>query len=135
MTLFRRQDYRPATSLDRIVTSALLLVEMPLVLGFCYPLLIPLAWFGLLLNAGVFLVVVKYLDVTFENPPTVTFHYLGLSLAVGSAIAIWLWQESDLHGKWLITFGIPLAAILVVWESVKIGIKPSKARLSYVLTG
>ena len=113
-----KSNYEPSTSLARFLTSTLLLVELPLVLGFCYPILFPLAWFALMINAGVFLVAVKYLGMAFKDTVTVSFHYLWISLAVGSAIPIWLWQEGNLSGKWLISFGAPCAAALVVGRKI-----------------
>jgi len=111
---FNRPEYQPRSSADRFINSAVLLLELPIVLGFCYPILPILACLAMVFTTGVFHLAVNHLDVEFkphaasEMPVT----YLYSSLILGCAIPIWLYLEADLHGKWFIVIGMPLSSIV-----------------------
>ena len=79
-TVFRKADYEARTSVDRLIMGTVFLVELPLVLGFCYPVLPLLACLTMALNAGVFRVVVMHLDVELTNnaPVRISMNYLSL---------------------------------------------------------
>lgn len=112
--IFCKPDYEARASADRLVTGAVLLLELPIILGFCYPILPLLASVAMLLNAGVFHVGMTRLGLKLsEDPPArVSIKYLWISLTLGCAIPSWLYMESGLSGKWVITLGMPFTALL-----------------------
>jgi len=112
-SVFGRHDHQEAVGIDKFVFNVVLHMEIPLVLGFCYPILVPLAALVVGLNAGVFRIAVVCLRIQLQaNAIRVPARYLWGSLMVGSAIIIWLFAEANLHGKWLVIVGIPLSGAL-----------------------
>jgi len=122
-TLLCRATYEPRTSPDRMVTSAVLLLELPLVLGFCYPILPAVAALAMLFNAGSFRVCVEQLGVklTDDAAARVSIKYLFVSLGLGYALPLWLFFEGDFAGKWIVLFGWPITAYLTTkfWLSAR----------------
>jgi len=118
-TVLRRSAYVPRTSPDRMVTSAVLLLELPLILGFCYPVLPALAAIAMLLSSESFNISVERLGVKLTDDPTarVSIKYLFGSLGLGYAITLWLFVEGDFAGKWLVAFGWPLCTFVLaaIW--------------------
>ena len=62
--------------------------------------------------AGVFLVSLMHLGSRMKQAPSMSFSYLWLSLALGCAIPVWLWNEAGLNGRLVLTVGMPGAAIM-----------------------
>jgi len=110
-TIFRRKNYKARTSIDRLVVSVVLMLELPLVMGFCYPVLPLLAFLSVRLNAGVFYTVLMHHKPTLDDtvPVRVSPRYLWGSLCIGCALVIWLFVECDFHGRWLVSAGVPTA--------------------------
>jgi len=111
--VLRRSQYESHTSIDRLVFGAVLNLELPLLLGFCYPALPVLAGLVVLLNAGVFHTATTYLDlkIALESPARMSVKYLWGSFALGCALIMWLFIECDWHGKWLVIVGMPSCAV------------------------
>jgi len=111
-SIFRKRDHQTSVAVDKFVFSVVLSMEIPLVLGFCYPILVPLACLVVGLNTGVFRVAVACLHIELKETATrVSVKYLWGSLTIGCAIIVWLFVESDLHGKWLVIIGVPLVLV------------------------
>jgi len=111
-SIFRKRDHQTSVGVDKFVFSVVLSMEIPLVLGFCYPILVPLACLVVGLNTGVFRVAVACLHIELKETATrVSVKYLWGSLTIGCAIIVWLFVESDLHGKWLVIIGVPLVLV------------------------
>jgi len=110
----RQHEYEPKVRADRFVTSAALLMELPLVLGFLYPILPALAAAAMMLNAGVFHFAMSHFGTKMHEdpPPRVALHYLWGSLTLGCTLPTWLFWEGDFAGKWVMPFG-PLLSIVL----------------------
>jgi len=111
--VLRQSQYESRTSIDRLVFGTVLNLELPFLLGFCYPALPVLACLVVLLNAGVFYTAATYLElkIASESPARMSFKYLWGSFASGSALIMWLFIECDWHGKWLVIVGMPSCAM------------------------
>jgi len=112
--VLRRRNYQPQTSVDRLVFGVVLNLEIPLLLGFCYPLLPVLACLVVSLNAGVLYITSTYLGLTIspESSAKISVRYLWGSLALGCTLIMWLFIECDWHGKWLVITCMPSCAVI-----------------------
>jgi len=120
-TLFCRRGYEPAMHIDRVVTSAVLLIELPLVLGFCVPILPALAAVSLMLSAGVLHLLFTRFGAKVHVTPVaeVTLQYLWISLSLGCALPAWLFWECDFGAKWIMLIGpwLAIAFPIYAWRA------------------
>lgn len=114
----RRPEYESRIRVDRLVTGAALVLELPLVLGFVYPILPVLAAAVMLLNAGVFHFAATSLEAKLHEDPPAPFvlKYLWGALALGCTVPTWLFWECDFNGKWI----LPLGPLLTVVLNIKL---------------
>ena len=84
-----------------------MLLEIPLVLGFCMPLLVPLACVAFASHAAVF----QWSNAPLRYHAIPSTRYLWASIALGAALESWLFYEARLHGAWMIMIGCPLVAV------------------------
>jgi len=112
--VFRRSHYEPCTSVNRLLFGVVLNLELPLLLGFCYPVVAVLACLAVGLNAGVLYTASTYLGLKLssESPTRMPIRYLWASFALGGALVMWLFVECDWYGKWLVLFGMPGCALV-----------------------
>jgi len=111
--VLRQSGYGPNTSINRMVFGAVLCLELPLLVGFCYPALPVLAWLVVTLNAGVLYTATTYLDlkIALDSPARISVKYLWGSFALGCALIMWLCVECNWHSKWLTVLGMPMCAM------------------------
>ena len=93
------------------MAGVVMLLEIPIVLGFCVPILIPLACLSFWLHAAAF----EHSKLPFEENCKPSTHFLGVSLAIGMALLGWIFYESNLHGTWMVLFGTPVTAMCTVY--------------------
>jgi len=110
-TLLRKPDYQASKSLTREVVGVVMMMELPIILGFSVPVVTLLACLGTALNALVFHTAVARLGIELTNEIKASSHYLWISLAMGCALPSWMYMESNLHGRWVVTVGMPLSAL------------------------
>ena len=99
-------------SLDKETASVVMILDIALVAGFHMPVILPLSAVAVYLHACVFRWSVERFEVGLDRdadrPPLC---YLWVSLSMGYALLLWLFVASDLHGKWLVVFGVPAASV------------------------
>ena len=96
------------------VPGVVMLLEIPLVLGFVVPLLVPLAFLSTGLHTLVFHFSVSSLGIQLKNHARPSTHYLWLSSFLGWALQVWLYYESGLSGWWLVMGGPPFLVCLIL---------------------
>ena len=102
------EDYEPRVSLDAEVASVVMLLEIPLVLGLCVPLLVPLACAACAAHTAVF----HYAGKSLEHISRPSALYLWFSIVLGYGLQAWFFYESpEMHGRWLFIFGVPVVAL------------------------
>jgi hypothetical protein len=94
--LCKPEDYEITKSLDCEMASVVMLLEIPLALGFCVPALVPLACVALGAHAAVF----NQSSLALTDHARPSAGYLCVSLFFGWALVAWVYHESDLHGAW-----------------------------------
>ena len=118
--LFRKcnPEYQPSTSLDSEIAGVVMLMEIPLVLGFCVPYLIPLAAISFAAHAAVFHTCVSKFDMALTDAASPSTRYMWVSLVLGYVFLAWFFFECDLCSRWLVILGMPLAIMitLLLWR-------------------
>ena len=99
--LRKPDDYTIATALDTEMASIVMLLEIPLAVGLCVPVLVPLACVCCAAYAAVFQC--SSLPLKYNSKPSA--RYLWASLGLGCALVAWLFYEASLHGYWLLMLG------------------------------
>ena len=89
--LCKPDDYVIRLRLDLETSSVVMLMEIPLALGFCFPVLFPLAFLAFTLNATVF----QYSKLPLEFNCTPHTRYLWVSASFGAAFQAWLVSVLD----------------------------------------
>jgi len=112
--LLQQPGYESHTSIDRFVFGVVMNLELPLVLGLTYPAIPVMTCLVVALNAGVFHTASVFLglQISPESPPRLSTKYLWFAFALGCTLVIWLFAECDFHGRWLVTIGMPLCALV-----------------------
>jgi len=91
-------------------------LELPVLIGFCYPCLPLLTALAIGLNAGVLHIAVRHLGLTLSPEGVlVPTSYLWGSLGIGCGIVMWLFNEADLGGRRVVNIGMPMILIVAVW--------------------
>jgi len=109
-------------SLDKQLASISMFLEYLLILGLMVPLLFPLVAIALAMNCAVFHCAVEKLGLPVRETIRPCFQYLYLARGIGITFMIWFYMSNDLHGKWLVCFGMPICAgcgDLVAWHLQK----------------
>ena len=87
--------------------------------GFCVPLLFPLAATSLALHATVFRVAVTRFGIEMTRHVRPPLQYLWLALCIGWGLVAWFFFAAQLHGRWLVLIGAPLASLLAGVAAVR----------------
>jgi len=119
-TILRKPDYRASKSLAREVVGVVMMMELPIILGFSVPIVTLLACLGTTFNAFVFHTVVAHMDVELTDEIKASSYYLWLSLALGCTLPSWMYLENNLHGRWLVVVGMPLSAVCGAFAGTRI---------------
>ena len=93
-----------------------MLMDYPLVLGFCVPVLVPLACLSMVQSAAV-LHWAPILGVEFSDIARPSSTYMWMSGCVGLAFSAWFFVACGLHGKYIVTIAAPLMAGCSAWCS------------------
>jgi len=114
-------EYEPMTSVDRVVLGIVLMMELPILLGFCCPWLLLLASCAVGCNTGVLYTSIMQFEIVINPKSTtsgrISTSYLWLSLAMGSALTMWCFVECGLHGWWIAMFQPAVVAlVIVIWR-------------------
>jgi len=95
---------------DVELSKLLMALEQLLVFGFTVPLLLPLFCIWFLVNTVVYHCAVSDLLVPVRNAVRPSMQYLHAAHLLGCSLIIWVWVDNDLHGKYLVYFGVPLCS-------------------------
>ena len=105
--LRKPDDYTITKALDTEMASIVMLLEIPLAVGLCVPVLVPLACVCCAAHAAAF----QCSSVPLEYRSKPSTRYLWASLGLGCALVAWLFYEASLHGYWLVILGPPPIAM------------------------
>ena len=105
--LCKPDDYTVTKALDTQMASIVMLLEIPLAVGLCVPVLVPLACVCCAAHAAAFQC--SSLPLKYNSKPSA--RYLWASLGLGCALVAWLFYEASLHGYWLVILGPPPIAM------------------------
>ena len=105
--LRKPDDYTIRKALDTEVASIVMLIEIPLAVGLCVPVLVPLACVCCAAHAAAFQC--SSVPLKYNSKPST--RYLWASLGLGCALVAWLFYEASLHGYWLVILGPPPIAM------------------------
>jgi len=109
-----RPAYRSTKSIDREVGGVIMLLEYPLLFGLYYPLLLPISSIALFLHGAVFhFAIAQGAELQHDTKPSIV--YLWVALLLGMMFSIWLFNEADLGGRWLVNIGMPIVTIATAW--------------------
>ena len=105
--LRKPDDYTITEALDTEMASIVMLLEIPLAVGLCVPVLVPLACVCCAAHAAAFQC--SSLPLKYNSKPSA--RYLWASLGLGCALVAWLFYEASLYGYWLVMLGPPPIAM------------------------
>ena len=88
-----------------------MLMEEPIFLGFCVPILIPLTCISFYLHAVVFSVLRNYCGMTLVNDTLPSYKVIGVTLGLGYAFGVWFFFACGFSGRWLVAVGPPIGAL------------------------
>ena len=114
-TVCNKKDYTPTKSIDREIASVWVMLEYPIVLGTCIPVLIPLACANLAQSALAFSFARRHLGMELSNQAQPSHVYLWVSLVLGLMFTSWFFLDCNLHGQYLVFLGTPLCAVFGAW--------------------
>lgn len=117
-TLLCQPNYDGSKKIDKELVVINMLVDYPLVLGFCVPLLVPLSCLAMAQTAAVFHWA-RALGVEFSNMARPSTVYMWLSGCSGLALNAWVFIACDLDGKYVVATAAPLIAVCSAWASHK----------------
>jgi len=104
---FSKKDHHSTRfSLDKQLATVSMLLEYLLMLGFMVPVLLPLVSITLAMNCAVYHCAVQTLGLPINNCGLPSLLYLYLAWGIGIFFMIWFYLSNDLHGKWLVCFGV-----------------------------
>jgi len=112
--VFRRHDYVATKNLAREVCGIIMMLQLPIILGFAVPIITPLACLGVALNACMFHSAVAHLEIQLTDESQASITYLWISFGIGYGLVAWLFLESELHGMWLVVVGVPVCTTFVM---------------------
>jgi len=115
-TLLCQPNYDGAKKIDKELVVVNMLVDYPLVLGFCVPLLVPLSCLAMAQTAALFHWA-RALGVEFSNMARPSTAYMWLSGCSGLALNAWVFIACDLDGKYVVATAAPLIAVCSAWVS------------------
>ena len=96
------------------VGGVIMLLEYPLLFGLYYPLLLPISSIALFLHGAVFhFAIAQGAELQHDTKPSIV--YLWVALLLGMMFSIWLFNEADLGGRWLVNIGMPIVTIATTW--------------------
>ena len=113
-----RPDYLATKEIGQELVVINMLVDYPLVLGFCVPVLVPLACLSMVQSAAV-LHWAPILGVEFSNMARPSSAYMWLSGCAGLAFSAWFYVACGLHGKYIVAIVAPLMTGCSAWCSYR----------------
>jgi len=91
-----------------------MLLEYPLLFGLYYPLLFPLSSIALFLHGAIFhFAIAQGAVLKYDTKPSIV--YLWVALLLGMVFSIWLFNEADLEGRWLVNIAMPIDTTADAW--------------------
>jgi hypothetical protein len=98
---------------EDLVGELVFLMEEPLFLGICVPLLIPLVCVSVAVNSVTFNLLMSQCGVECNNDNKIPRIDGSLIVAaiMGYAFVVWFFFSCDLQGAWLVLFGAPFCAL------------------------
>jgi len=109
-----RPNYRISVALDKEFTGLLMYGDYSLIFGFAVPIIIPLVCVVFAVQTAVLHYAVSYLGIQTVQDGQPSLRYMWVSLALGYGLVTWFFYENQLHGKWLVYFGIPVTVLMVI---------------------
>ena len=101
-----------------VVAELAFLMEEPLLLGFCVPLLLPLACVSMAANSVVFNLMISNRGVESNDYDSIRVvstlrveRTLMPAAIMGYVLVVWFFFSCELHGRWLVVFGAPICAL------------------------
>ena len=98
---------------EDVISDLVFLMEEPLFLGICVPLLIPLACVSVATNSVAFNLLISHCGVECNDHklfPRID-GTLTVAASIGYAFVVWFFFSCDLQGAWLVLFGAPFFAL------------------------
>jgi len=127
-----RPGYRSTKSIDREVGGIIMLLEYPLMFGLYYPLLFPLSGIALFLHGTVFhFAIAQGAILQHDTKPSIV--YLWVSLLLGMLFSMWLFNEAELGGRWLVNITMPIVTLATVWWTWGLKLQARKTEFSVAL--
>eukprot|EP00656_Telonema_subtile_P001989 TRINITY_DN10867_c0_g1_i1.p1 TRINITY_DN10867_c0_g1~~TRINITY_DN10867_c0_g1_i1.p1 ORF type:complete len:106 (-),score=20.59 TRINITY_DN10867_c0_g1_i1:119-436(-) len=94
-----------------------MLIEYPVVLGFCVAMLVPFSALALAHGTAVLPPQASHNSQasSCRKRPRPSSAYMALSWGLGCVMDAWLFLACGLHGKYLVVVGMPVSAWVVGW--------------------
>lgn len=105
--IFGNHEYKATRSVDREVAGITMLLEYPIVLGCCVPMVLPLVCITLLQSTAAFHFARTIMGAEFSDEATPSTVYLWFATILGMGLASWTFFDCDFNGKYLVLVGAP----------------------------
>eukprot|EP00656_Telonema_subtile_P056764 TRINITY_DN9156_c0_g1_i2.p1 TRINITY_DN9156_c0_g1~~TRINITY_DN9156_c0_g1_i2.p1 ORF type:complete len:279 (+),score=39.01 TRINITY_DN9156_c0_g1_i2:104-940(+) len=112
--LLRKPEYKVTNSIDQQMVGVAMLIEYPLVLGFCVPALLPLSALALAHSAAVFHCATRHLNLEMSQARP-SSAYMAMAWVLGCAMNAWFFLACGLYGGYLMAVGMPVSGGVAVW--------------------
>ena len=107
---------------DIHIATVVMLLEIPLLLGFCVPIVVPLS---LLALAGNTCALQFSRGARLQPHVQFTTFHIWISLVFGALLQIWMFYETQMQGVWLVVIGLPctgLATLVFLYKTQVVSI-------------
>jgi len=97
---------------EDVISNLVFLMEEPLFLGMCVPLMLPLVCVSIAANSVAVNVMISHYGVESTGHNSINVDVILVNAAIlGYTLVVWFFISCGLQGSWLVVFGAPFCAL------------------------